>query len=136
MSDYLYDKARQSFISQNPSIDLDSDSIKFLFASVGYVASQSADQYVEDVGSGNIVARSGALAGKTVTSGVFDATDKTVTSVSGAAITQIVFYKDTGDDSTSPLIAHVSTYTGLPLTPNGGDVPVQFPNDANRIFKI
>ena len=58
------------------------------------------------------------------------------TSVTGASIEAIVLYKDTGTDSTSPLIAFIDTATGLPITPNGGDIIVTWDNGANKIFKL
>jgi len=60
----------------------------------------------------------------------------TFTSVTGASIEAIVLYKDTGTDSTSPLIAFIDTATGLPITPNGGDIIVTWDNGPNKIFKL
>ena len=68
--------------------------------------------------------------------GVADAADTTFTSVSGDTVEAIVLYKDTGDAATSPLIAYIDTATGLPLTPNGGDVTITWDNGANKIFKL
>ena len=68
--------------------------------------------------------------------GAADANDVTFTSVTGASIEAIVLYKDTGTDSTSPLIAFIDTATGLPITPNGGDIIVTWDNGANKIFKL
>lgn len=60
----------------------------------------------------------------------------TFTSVSGASIEAIIIYKDTGTESTSPLIAFIDTATGLPITPNGGDIIVTWDNGTNKIFKV
>ena len=43
---------------------------------------------------------------------------------------------DTGTDSTSPLIAFIDTATGLPITPNGGDIIVTWDNGPNKLFKL
>jgi hypothetical protein len=57
--------------------------------------------------------------------------------VSGASIEAIVIYKDTGTESTSPLIAIIDTATrSLPITPNGGDIIVTWDNGTNKIFKV
>jgi hypothetical protein len=53
---------------------------------------------------------------------------------SGAAITGIVIYKDTGVASTSPLVAFIDTGTGIPVTPNGGDISVAW--NASGIFSL
>jgi hypothetical protein len=47
-----------------------------------------------------------------------------------------VIYKDTGTAATSPLIAYIDTATGLPVTPNGGDITVTWDNGSNKIFKL
>lgn len=36
----------------------------------------------------------------------------------------------------SPLIAFIDTATGLPVTPNGGDITVAWDSGANKIFKL
>ena len=88
------------------------------------------------------VATSAAFAAKTVTDGVADNTaDITLTSVSGATVEAIIIWKDVDGGATQSgtndrLICYLDSYTGLPLTPNGGNVTVAFPGDANKIFKL
>lgn len=82
---------------------------------------------------------SSALGTKTVGSvgiGVFDAADMTpgFTAVSGASVESINLIKNTGTPTTSDYIAFWDTATGLPLTPNGGDVNVTF--NASGIIKV
>ena len=65
----------------------------------------------------------------TVAAGVFDNTvdpAPAFTAVSGATVECLVFFKDTGTASSSNLLWWFDTATGLPLTPNGGDVNVTF----------
>jgi hypothetical protein len=38
--------------------------------------------------------------------------------------------------SSSPLICIFDTATNLPVTPNGGDITIQFDNGTNKIFKL
>lgn len=138
MTNTLYDKGRESFLSQNPAIDWDTDNVKA--ALVRSYTFSAAHQYLSDItggGGGTIVATSANLASKTVTSGVADAADITWTAVAtGAACAHIVIYKDTGTSSTSPLIGCIDTATGLPVTPNGGDITLGWDNGANKIFKL
>lgn len=96
--------------------------------------SASGDNW-DDV-SASVIGTPQTLTSPTVASGVADAADVTYTSVSGASIEAIIIYKDTGTQSTSRLIAYIDSATGLPLTPNGGDITVQWDNGANRIFKL
>ena len=75
--------------------------------------------------------RPGNFAGKTKTAGVADADDVTLSSVTGDQFESIDIYKHTGVESTSLLICNIDTGTGLPFTPSGGDIVVQW--DAGRI---
>lgn len=137
MANALYTKAKESFLTQNPSIDMDSDTIKVV--GVHHATDTpvpATDQYLSDLTAGARVFTSGALANKSGTSGVFDADDITVTAVSGSSVESINLYKDTGTASTSPLILYVDTATGLAFTPNGGDLTIQWDNGANKIFAL
>lgn len=78
------------------------------------------------------------LAGATVTTnGAVDANDVTFTAVSGVAIQAILIYRRvSGDDTVSYLQAWIDTATGLPITPNGGDIIVTWDNGNTRIFRL
>lgn len=137
MANALYDLGRQSFLSQNPALDWDTDNIKLVLVDAAdYTRNLATDQYLSAIIAAGRVATSGNFASKTVAAGVADAADVTLTAVSGDVSEQIVIYKDTGTDTSSPLIANIDTATGLPVTPNGGDITVQWDNGANRIFKL
>jgi ApbE superfamily uncharacterized protein (UPF0280 family) len=82
------------------------------------------------------VATSAALTGKSSTAGVADASNTTFPAVSGPQITQFVIYQHTGTESTSRLIAYFNSATNLPITPNGGDITIQWDDGANKIFKL
>jgi hypothetical protein len=134
MANALYDLGRQGIL--DGTIAVLSGSVKALLATSGYTPSTSTHQFVSDVGSGNIVVRSSAFTSKTETGGVFDAADVTFTAVTGSAASYIIGYIDTGTDSTSRLIFIIDTATGLPVTPNGGDITITWDNGSNRIFKL
>lgn len=113
--------------------------IKLVFVDTGaYTPDLATHNFLSDITAGARIATSPNLAGKTSTDGVADATDPVVTAVTGATVEIAVIYYDTGVASTSPLICLLdsATVTGLPFTPNGGDVTFQFSNDANKIFKL
>lgn len=63
---------------------------------------------------------------KTFTSGVFDGANVTYTAVTGASCEAIVLYvKNAGANTTWRLFAYIDTgVTGLPVTPNGGDISI------------
>ena len=68
------------------------------------------------------------------TPGVFDAANAVFTAVpSGAAIDACVIYKDTGVAGTSPLILYLD---GFSVTPNGGDITLQWAEVSPNIWKI
>ena len=135
MANALFDKARQRFLEGQ--FNWNTDTIKAVLVDTGtYTVNLSAHEFLSDIGTGARISTSGAFTGKATTGGAADANDITFTSVTGASIEAIVLYKDTGTDATSPLIAFIDTATGLPITPNGGDIIVTWDNGANKIFKL
>lgn len=135
MANALYGKGREGFL--DGSIDWDTDTIKcVLVDSADYTLNIDTDDNLDDIAAGGRVATSDALASKTVTLGVADAADITFSSVSGDQSEYLILYKDTGTESTSRLIACIDTATGLPVTPNGGDITVTWDSGANKIFKL
>lgn len=133
MANALYDLGRQGFL--DGSIDWDTDNIKCVLVDTGtYTVNLATHQFHSDLSG--IVATSANLASKTVTAGVADAADITFTAVSGSSVEAIVIYQDSGASSTSRLIAYIDTGTGLPVTPNGGDITIQWAGTSNRIFKL
>lgn len=137
MANSLFDKFRESLLSQAPSVDLDTDAIRVGLVR-GYTPSFSTHQYLTDVtGSGASLVASQLLATKTVTAGVFRAANPTFPAVAtGTACAHLLIYKDTGTASTSPLVAAIDTATGLPVTPNNGDITVTWDSGSNGIFRI
>jgi hypothetical protein len=67
---------------------------------------------------------------------VADADDKTLTAVAGDTVEAVVVYQHTGSDATARLICYIDTGTGLPFTPNGGDVTVSWNSGSDRIFRL
>lgn len=137
MANTLYDKARQRFLEGQ--INWNTDTIKAMLIDTGaYTANFSSHEFLSDVGtSARISGTVGlTLTGKATAGGAADASDVTFTSVSGPSIEAILLYKDTGTEATSPLIAFIDTGTGLPITPNGGDIIVTWDNGPNKIFKV
>ncbi len=133
MANRLYDLGRESFLKGE--ISWSGDNIKaVLVDSASYTPDTAVDQFFDDISG--VVATSGNLASKTTTDGIADAADVTFSSVTGNQSEFIVVYQDTGTPSTSRLIALVDTATGLPVTPNGGDITVQWDTGANKIFKL
>lgn len=135
MANGLYDRGRQGFLAGE--IDWDADTIKLMLVDhADDTPSLTGDNALSDRAAGARVATSGAFASKTTTAGVADAADVTLSTVTGDPSESIDIFKDTGTESTSYLIANIDTATGLPVTPNGGDIICQFDSGANKIFKL
>ena len=135
MANTLYDNARKMFLEGQ--LNWLTDDIKVQMVDTGsYTANFSTHMYLSDIGVSARIGPSVLLTSKTTTGGAADSADATFTSVSGASIEAIVLYKDTGVEGTSPLIAYIDTATGLPITPNGGDIIVTWDNGTNKIFRL
>lgn len=142
MSNTLFVHGRQGFL--DGSIDWDTDGIRVALIDHGVdtpnttldslTTALSAGAFVKisdeaEAGTGFLT---GLLTTKTTTSGIADAADVTLTAVSGNSVESIILFKA----STSRLIAYIDTATGLPLTPNGGDVTIAWDSGASKIFML
>lgn len=135
MANALYDKGRQKFLEGN--ISWNGDSIRcVLIDTAGYSVDLAVHEFLSDIPLAARVSTSSALTGKTTTAGVANANPVTFAGVSGAQSEAIVIYKDTGAEATSPLIAYLDTATGLPVTPNGSDIIVNWSTGSVKIFKL
>lgn len=142
MANALWDPGREGCLLAE--IDWDTAVVKA--ALVRSYTFSAAHKFVSDLtGAGGVlVATSAALGSKTGTAGVADAADVTFTAVpAGAAITSLIIFQASavtgGADvaaTAQRLIAFIDTATGLPVTPNGGDITVAWDNGANKIFKL
>ncbi len=76
-----------------------------------------------DIVSGEI-AESANLTVSAPSSGAVDVADFTYSAVSGASAESLVYFLETASDATQTLMIFIDTATGLPVTPNGGDITV------------
>ena len=114
--------------------------IKATLVDTGAYTFNAAHTVIGDIPAGARIA-TGTLANKTWTGAVFDADDLTYTAVpagtgTGTAAEALVLWVDTGTPATSFLIAYFDTATGLPVTPNGGNIQIIWDNGSNKIFKL
>lgn len=108
----------------------------FASASIGYAlidtgtdTCTAADDFMNDITAGAIIARTANLASKTVGTvavGTIDAADPVASAVTGATIEQLLLCENTGTAANDDIYCAWDTgVTGLPATPNGGDITVQ-----------
>ena len=132
MANSLYDAGRTLMLS---SFDWVAQAVDaYLVDTTIYHVDTAAHSVMTSVTSG-VVAGPIALASKAIVAGAADAGDVTFPSVVGAICQAIVLAKHTGSASTDTLLAYIDSSTGLPITPNGGDIIVVWDNGVNRIFK-
>jgi hypothetical protein len=133
MANALFDPGREGFL--DGSIDWDTQDIRVMLVKSTYTF-DAADRYISDLGAVEN-GRSAALGSKTVTNGVADAADTTLTATAASACNALIVFYHTGADGTARLIAYIDTATGLPFTPAaGGTVNIAWDNGANKIFKL
>jgi len=137
MANALYVAFRNGVLGSHATrVDLDADTIKTVLTDHGTdTPNVTTDDFYNDISAGIVGSLSSALTSKTigtVAAGVFDADNVTFTAVSGNSVESVNLLKDTGTTSTSDLIAYFDTGTGLPVTPNGGDITVTW--NASGIF--
>jgi len=133
MANGMFTAFRNGQLSNTSLVDLDLDDIVAMFVDhADDTPVIATDDFIDDILS---AARVPAIAScpslgtitiGTVAAGVFDAADTVFTTLSGDASESLMIFKDTGTESTSKLIGFWDTATGIPLTPNGGNVTVQW----------
>jgi len=132
MANALYPKWKEAIMQATANSSL-GGTVKVALVDTGTYTYSSAHEFYSSVSG--VVGTPGTLGSKTYTSGTFDAADVTFTAVSGATVEALIIYIDTGVAGTSRLVAYLDTgYTGLPVTPNGGDITVQW--NASGIFVL
>lgn len=141
MANAIYPLAKRKWMfpgtlgsTQGSSIDLESDTIKVALVDTGTYTYSASHEYHSDL-SGIVGTPQTITTPALLNNITFDGDNLTYTSVSGNTVEALVIYKDTGTSGTSPLIAYIdSSVTGLPVTPNGGNITVTW--DATGIFTL
>lgn len=112
-------------------IDWTTDDFKAILVDTDdYSVNLDTHEFLSDVAAGAIVKTSGNLSGKSTTLGVADCADITFTSVTGDQFEAVIFYKDSGDPATSPLLMYFDVADGLPMTPSGTNITCQISTDG------
>ncbi len=138
MANALFDQGREDFLAG--TLDWDADEFRIaLVDDTDVTFDLAVNDFWDDLVAGLVHANgeSDALGSKSTTAGVADAADKTWSTVSGDAADYVVCFKETGTDATQNLVfALDSATTGIPVTPNGGNITITFDSGANKIFKL
>jgi hypothetical protein len=141
MANAYFTSTPEGFI--DGSINLNTAAIKAAF--VRSYTFSAAHKFVSDVttAGGVLNGTSAALTSVTVTGGVFDAADTTVTTTASAVNHGILLFQSSavtgGADvaaSAQRVIAYYDAGTGLPIQPGTGSTPITWDNTTNRILKV
>lgn len=136
MSNALYQEARQRALKGiNGTADVVADDIRCILVDLADYTFSAAHNDLADVPAAARVAVSPALTGITNVDGVIDVADFTFSAVTGDESEALIFYFHTGTEGTSLLLHYKDTgITGIPVTPNGGDIDVAV--NASGLFSI
>jgi hypothetical protein len=134
MANALYPKWKEQLLQFTANNNLSAGTVKVALIDTGTYTYNSANQFWSSASSAS-VGTPQTIGSKTFTNGVFDGADVTFTAVTGSSIEALIIYIDTGSAATSPLVAYIDTsVTGLPVTPNGGDITITW--NASGIFAL
>ena len=134
MANEIYPKWKEAIQQASANSSLAGTVKAVLIDTAAYTYSTS-HEFLSDIPLADRIAISGALTGKTYTGGLFDADNTVFTAVTGDVSEAIAIFVDTGTAATSRLVAFFDTgVTGLPVTPNGGDINITF--NASGIFQL
>jgi hypothetical protein len=133
MSNQLYGLGRELFLEGG--IDALTATMALSLFTTAYTPNLTTDQYYSTP-YGAVTPTAGPVSLTTVTGalGTLSAANTTFTSVSGSASAYLVLFKNTGTNSTSPLVGLIDTATGLPVTPNGGNITVAWA--SGQVFTL
>lgn len=98
-----YPKYKQAAIEGAANVALNSGTVRVMLVDLADYTYSDAHDFLDDVPAGARVANV-ALSSITTTDGVFDAADAVLTAVTGDQSEALIYYKDTGTESTSRLI--------------------------------
>lgn len=136
----LYPKGRQKFLEGLIHWSATDTFKVYLIDEATYVVNFTTDEFASTIDtSGGDIATSAALTGLTSTDGVANANDAVFTAVAGPTTAEaLVIWKDTAVLSSSPLLVYMdeAQVTGLPITPNGSDLTVQWGETNDKIFVL
>lgn len=134
MANALYPKWKEQLLQFTANNNLSAGTVKVALIDTGVYTYNSANQFWNAADAAS-VGTPQTIGSKTFTNGVFDGADVTFTSVTGNNVEALIIYIDTGSNTTSPLVAYIDTsVTGLPVTPNGGDIAITW--NASGIFAL
>lgn len=124
MANAVYPKYKELLLGTQTASSLTAGTVKVALVDTGTYTYDAAHNFYDDISG--VVGTPQTIGTVTVVNGLFDGDNVTFSAVSGATCEALVIYIDTaGAAGTDPLVAYIDTgVTGLPVTPNGGDITI------------
>lgn len=133
MANAIYPKYKQALLDASANVDLNDSTVNVALIDTGVYTYNAAHEFYSSVSG--VVGTPQTINNTTVTDGLFDGDNVTYTAVTGNSAEALLIYIDTGSAATSRLVAWIDTsVTGLPVTPNGGDISITW--NASGIFQL
>lgn len=132
MANVIYPKFLEALWTQAANSNASTSAVKAVLVDTATYTYNAAHEFYSSVSG--VVGTPVEITSKTFTSGFFDGLDITFTAVSGTTAEALIIFIDTGTAGTSRLIAYIDTATGLPVTPNGSDILINW--NTSGIVKI
>jgi activator of HSP90 ATPase len=139
MANAVYPEYKEFLLSASANVSLNVDDATdgpfVALIDTNDVAYSSAHNFYDDVVAAE-VGTPQRITTPTVANGTFDGDNVTYTAVTGDVVEALVVYRhNAGANSTWKLVVYLDTgITGLPVTPNGGDITVTW--HGTGIFTI
>jgi hypothetical protein len=133
MANAVYPLYKQALLDASTDTDLNDLTVKVALIDTGTYTYNAAHEFYSSVSG--VVGTPQTIANTTVTTGLFDGDNVTFTAVTGNSAEALLIFIDTGTAGTSRLVAWIDTsVTGLPVTPNGGNIDITW--NASGIFQL
>jgi hypothetical protein len=137
MANFVYSAFRTSLLSGH--VNLLTENIKVAILNSNYISNENSDTFFSDIPQNSIEGISQSLSNKVINNGSFDADDITITQYAGSGFTSLVLYLDSGNPSTSKLIAYIDDTSGLPFVNSLNaqvDITIIWSDELTRILSI
>lgn len=140
MANAVYPLWKAALLQASTNSALTSTNVRVAFLDTGTYTYSAAHDFYNDLSGVYPATRTTgvALGTKDYTAGTFDAADATFSAFSNGSVSVegIIMYIDDGAaDSSSRLVLYLDTsITGMPFTPSGSDVTIQW--NASGIFTL
>lgn len=134
MANAIYPKWKEAILNGGSNVALNG-TVRVTLVDLADYSYNASHDFIDDVPAAARVATATLSSGKTYTNGLFDAADVTFPTVTGDQSEALIIWIDTTVEATSRLVAFFDTdVTGLPVTPNGGDINIAW--NASGIFQL